>query len=123
MSDALEIGGLRDLQRTFRELEPALAKALRAELKDVGEPVRAAAQVDALRDITNIGPVWSLMRIGTSPSKGIYVAPKSRNKGGSKRPNLAGLLEKAMDDAVEEKAPEVFARMELTVNRLIERYD
>lgn len=133
MSDALEIGGLRDLLSTFRELEPALARAWRAGLKEVGEPVRAAAAAKAEENIShigaswargsvgNVGAPWAQMRIGASVDT-VYVAPKSRNSGGSKRKNLAGLLEKQMDDALAEKTPETVALIELMVDRLIDRY-
>lgn len=133
MADALEIGGLTDLLRTFRELPPELARAWRAGLKDVAEPVRVAAESNVETNVSHIGAVWARgsignagapwaqMRIGASVDT-VYVAPRSRNRGGSKRPNLAGLLEKQMDDALEEKTPEVFARVELMVDRLIEEH-
>lgn len=131
--DPLDVGGLRDLVQTFRELVPALATAWRAELKEIAEPVRAAAEANAEDNIPHIGAAWARssfggtgapwaqMRIGVSVDT-VYIAPKARNKGGSKRKNLAGLLEKQMDDALEEKTPEIVARMGLMVDRLIERY-
>jgi hypothetical protein len=128
MADAFEIGGLRDLLTTFRELEPALAKALRAELREVAEPVKGRAEQNVGAKITNIlSPTamvdWWQMRTGTSVD-GVYVAPGRRGTRdpSRKRRNLAGLLETQMDAALEEKTPEIAGRMELMVDRLIERY-
>lgn len=127
---AIEVGGLRDLVRTFRELEPALARAWRAELLAVAEPVKVRAQQLAGLEITNLlSPTaevdWWEMRVGVEARDGVvYVAPKQRGikQGAGKRPNLAGLLLAQMDRALDENVPVIEARVELMVDGLIERY-
>lgn len=128
---AIEVRGLRDLVQTFRELEPALARAWAGELLSVAEPVKERAQQLAGSEISHIlsdtaEVDWWRMRIGVDRSRGIvYVAPNQRGikQGEGKRPNLAGLLEtRAMQPALDQKAPEIYARVELMVDRLIEHY-
>jgi hypothetical protein len=58
------------------------------------------------------------MRIGVT-SKGAYVAPKTRRRGGSPRPNLAtNLMNQAMLPALDDSADEVVARLERMLDRL-----
>jgi hypothetical protein len=95
-----------------------LQKQLRVELARVGEPVRAQAEQLALGNITNIGGVWSRMRLGVTRSY-VYIAPRARSRGGSPRPNLGPLLlNQAMWPAAKQHEPEVVARLEGMLDRL-----
>jgi hypothetical protein len=120
-SSAIHVSGLRELQRDLGRYAKDLKKELSVELKAVAEPVRAAAEQMASANIANIGPTWSRMRVGVTSSL-VYVAPKSKRRGGSPRGNLAGLLsEKAMQPALEENEPVIEAALEAMLDRLGEK--
>jgi len=114
----IRVQGLRELQIAFSETSAEMKKALRAELREVAEPVRVGAESLAMKEISHLGPGWSRMRIGTTLNT-VYVAPKSHRQGGSPRPNLAGLLmDKAMQPALEEAEPEILAGLTLMLDRV-----
>jgi hypothetical protein len=118
----VRVEGLRDLQNAFREVSKDLAKELRTDLKQIAEPVRSRAEQLAGDSISNIGPVWSLMRVGVT-QRTVYVAPKTRRTIGSPRSNLGGLLmRKAMQPALEEKTDQVAAELEKLVDRVTSRF-
>ena len=97
------------------------ANAVRNELKAAAEPVRATAQRLASVQISNIGPVWSGMKLGTT-MRGVYVAPSSRRGGGSPRPTLGRLLlSRAMLPAVDQHPDEIVGRVEDALDRLGDR--
>jgi hypothetical protein len=54
------------------------------------------------------------MRLGAT-MKGVYVAPKTRPHGGSKRPNLAGELMESMEGALDSKRDAVYAEVDALV--------
>jgi hypothetical protein len=125
---AIEVSGLRDLSRTFQELSPALERAWRDELLKTAEPVKKRAEQLAGTEIRNILSEtaevdWWRMRIGVDRAHGIvYVAPNERGikQGAGKRPNLAPLLmNRAMQPALDESAPEIYRRVESMLDRVI----
>jgi hypothetical protein len=107
MPGSVHIRGLRELQRDLRRADRDLRGELRDALKKAGEPVRAAAEENALGEVSNIGAKWSRMRLGVT-TKVVYIAPSSRRTTGPPRGNLAGLLrERAMEPALAAEAGHV----------------
>lgn len=116
-AEAVRIVGLRELSLKFKAFDGAVSKQLSLELKEAAEPVRAAAEHLAVAGITNIGDRWSQMRVGVTQQL-VYVAPKTRRRRGSKRPNLAPLLlTKALEPALEENEPVILARAEAAIQK------
>lgn len=111
------VRGLPELNRAFKSISKDLGKEMRAELVQVGEPVRSAAEVLAVENISHIGDRWSRMRLGVT-SRSVYVAPKARRRRGSSRPNLAPLLAKEMEAALERNTEHVVAGLEHMIDRL-----
>lgn len=111
------VRGLPELQRAFKRISKDLSKEMQAELKDVGEPVRAAAEQLAVENISHIGDRWSRMRLGVT-SRSVYVAPKARRRRGSPRPNLAPLLATQMEAALAANEERVVAGLERMIDRL-----
>jgi len=118
----VEVKGFTELQRDLKRMDDEIVKQLRRDLKELGEPVRVTAQQLAADRIRNIGPNWSRMRTGAT-SKVVYVAPGRRNRGGSPRPNLAGLLlEKAMEPALTVHEEETVKRIDELIGSVTDRY-
>jgi hypothetical protein len=116
-SNGVKITGLRELDRALGKYDTDVRKGLRAELKLAADPVRSRAEALAVSGISNMGGgPWARMRVGVL-TKGSYVAPKSRGRGGSPRPNLAGELYEAMSTALDETRVEVFALVEGMLDR------
>jgi hypothetical protein len=125
MARTVRVEGLRALQRDFKRMSRDLDKDLTAELKDVAEPVRGAAEQLALGRISHMTQGWSIMRVGVSRARGsVYIAPKPRRSaGGTPRPNLARLLlERSMEPAVDQKEASVVTGLERMLDRLADRY-
>ena len=117
-SATVEIEGLRELQRNLAKINRGAAGAVRKGIRNAATPVARHAEGLASGNISNIGPAWSRIRIG-SPSGQVYLAPKQRNRGGSPRPNLAGLLmNEAMIPAVGDKRREFLKAVEKTFDDL-----
>jgi hypothetical protein len=117
-TSAIRVSGLRELQSSLAKVNRDVKKELALELKAVGEPVRAAAEQLATANISHIGPVWERMRLGVT-TKVVYVAPATRRKLGSPRPNLAGLLmDKAMQPALDQNAAGIEAALEVMLDRI-----
>ena len=89
---AVVVRGYSGLMRAFAQAERDVKLGLRHGLRDVAQPIAGTAEELARSRITNIGDQWPRMRVGVT-QKVVYVAPRQRNKGGSKRRNLAGLLD------------------------------
>jgi hypothetical protein len=118
VAGAVEIRGLRELDRAFTQISRDVKRGIRKELRDAGAPVRSRAEQLAVAEIRNIGGRWSGMRIGVT-SRTVYVAPRPRRSGGSPRPNLAGLLlNRAMQPALDEQRDEVIRRLESWIDRV-----
>jgi hypothetical protein len=117
---AISVKGLRELNSAFGKISADLRYELRGVLAEAGEPVRTRAESLAQSEIRNIGDHWSRMRLGVTTSL-VYVAPMSRRRRGAKsaRPNLAPLLmDRAMQPALEQAAPEVYGLIDVMLGRL-----
>lgn len=118
-AQTVRIRGLRELNRAFRVADRSLRLRWRAEQRAIGEPIAQLAQSLAVEKIRRmpLSADWAAMRVGVT-TKVVYVAPRSRNRGGRKRPNLATLLmERAMLPALERRADDT----ERAVGRLLDR--
>lgn len=97
-----EVEGLREFQRNLNKIDKGTARAINKGIRKAAKPVAKRVETLALEKISRIGPEWNRMRLGGGMQ--IYIAPKMRNRGGSPRPNLSGLLmNEAMIPAVGEK--------------------
>lgn len=119
---AVRVEGFRDLQRAFKLADASARKALRAVLKEIGEPIARDAETLATARISRIGKPWSQMRVGLTTTL-VYVAPKQRGRlskqnPARRRPNLFDLLMgRAMEPALDQNIPGV----EAAVGRALDR--
>lgn len=126
MAGAIEVVGLKELERGLHAINRDVDRELRDGLRVIAQPVASLAGQLAGREVRNLlSPTaaidWWKMRVGFS-SGVVYVAPATRNTGGSKRPNLAGLLAKPMQEAVDTSEPAIVAGVERIIDRLVEKY-
>lgn len=122
MSSGIKVAGIREVNFAFKEVGGKIPAEMRATLRAVAEPVRSRAEQLGESNITNIGSVWERMRVGVTASS-VYVAPKTRRKGGSPRPNLAPLLlNEAMEPALEQSTVAVVRGFDLMLGRLNSRF-
>lgn len=126
-SRTVRVEGLRELSRAFALADKAERKMFRDTLKDIAEPVRATAEINAVLGISRIGVPWSRMRVGVTRTS-VYVAPRqrgARGRGGRHRPNLADLLmDRAMSPALDAHQSEIVGETDEmlgAVSRLWER--
>jgi hypothetical protein len=111
----IHVRGAKELERAFRQLRKDVLRELRPALREIGEVVRVDAQQRAGSEISQIGSTWQRMRLGVT-AKGVYITPASRRRGGSPRPNLAGLLmSKSMQPAVDAHQSEVLEKLDALV--------
>lgn len=112
----IHVKGQKELERAFKQLRKEVLQDLRPTLLRLAEPVRATAETLAVQEIENIGDQWGRMRIGATV-KGVYVAPRSKNRGGSRRPNLSGLLmSRAMQPALDQHQDRIRAEFDTVIN-------
>lgn len=125
MAATVEVRGLNELNRTFRQLPADLRREARKDLRSVGEPVKQRAEELAISEISHIGPKWSRMRLAYSAREAaLYMAPRQRGGRGRSRPNLAGLLmDKAMEPALEQNTERVMVLMEAMLGRVARRFE
>jgi len=115
---AVDVQDYRALMRAFARADKTIQKEVKSELKGAAEPVRSDAERIAVESISHIGLPWSRMRVGIT-RRSVYVAPRRRNKGGSKRKNLAGLLMgEAMIPALERNEGETVARVNKAIDEM-----
>ncbi len=122
---SVKVHGLRELNRTFKAMGKDVQKETRNQLREVGEPVRQAAEQLAVAEFGNIDKgdnAWSAMRLGVT-QKLVYVAPKQRTRGiGTPRPTFGtALLQRAMLSAVDRNEELVIAALEHMLDRLADR--
>ena len=116
MGPTVHVKGAAELEKAFRDLRRDVLAELRPALLAAAEPVRRTAEEMAAGQVSNMTEPWSRMRVGATARHGVYVAPKSRRRGGSPRPNFGGLLlSRALLPAVEEKQGEVVNALEAAV--------
>lgn len=113
MADTIRVQGLRELNRAFARADRTVRNDKNKKLREAAEPVRRGAEVLAEGRITNIGEVWPRMRVGVTQSS-VYVAPRTRNRGGPKRPRFGTRL---VEDAM---IPSLNSNREQAVRRLDE---
>lgn len=112
----IKVEGLRGLQRASKAAGKETAREVTRALKESAEPVQATAQRLALA--SGAGTRWSKMRIGATTTK-VYVAPASRRRGGSPRPNFAGrLMSKSLLPALAAEEEETVRRFERALDRI-----
>lgn len=112
MVTGVKVSGLSELQRDLKRADPDLAIDLRNGLKELAAPVRDLAASKAAAKISHLGTRWARMRVG-AVQRGVYVAPASRRRGGSPRPNLGTLLmQRAMEPALEERQDQIVQGVE-----------
>lgn len=114
MVSAVRVRGYRELNQAFAAAGKAEVKELRDALREAAEPVRADSEKLARENISRIGESWSQMRVGVT-TRVVYVAPKQRARSGNpalKRPNVAVMLMgRAMGPAVDRNTGEIEARV------------
>lgn len=114
----VRIHGLRELQRALAKINREVAGDVREELRKAAEPVRADAEHRAFSTIRNIGAIWGRMRTGITLAS-VYVAPATRRRGGSARPNFGTLLmEQAMLPALEDNQESILGDVTDAFDRL-----
>lgn len=106
------VKGRAELESALLQLRRDTLVGIRTALLEAAAPIKQAAHDKAIEDIENIGEPWSEFRIGATV-KWMYVAPKRRRHGGTPRPNLAPLLWRAMQDAVDANQDVVYERISL----------
>lgn len=112
MFGGIQVQGYRELMRSFALISNGLRRDLRSQLAEAASPAKDRAESLADTNIRNIGGRWSRMRIGVTTTA-VYLAPATRRRGGSPRPNLGPLLMKdSMLPAVEETLPAVRVRLD-----------
>lgn len=121
-ASAIKIDGLAQFQKTLKSCERDVRLGVKASLRAAAEPVRVEAERLAPQEIKNVGPDWSQMRVGLTTSV-LYVAPKQRTSSqqGRKRRNMAGLLGRVLDDALESKSSEAEGLIEKALDDILER--
>ena len=108
--------GQKELERAFAQMRREVLVGIRPALLEIGKVVAEDAHSRAQSEIRNVGDgPWSTFRIGAT-IKGVYVAPKRRNRGGSPRPNMGGLLLKVMEEAADAHRDEAWAKLNLLVD-------
>lgn len=125
MADAVRVKGLRELQRALKQADKETRLGVRAELRNVAEPVRQEAAQLAGSQIRRNTPAWAAMRTGVT-QKSVYVAPKQRGTKNprSKRKNLAGLLAaRALEPALDRHESETVHRFERMLDNVADRFN
>lgn len=118
----IRVEGYRELSRAFKKLDSDLKRELPLGLREAAEPVKDLATRLADTQISNIGTVWDRMRIGVT-TNAVYIAPASRRRGGSPRPNLSPLLlNQSMLPAVERSEGEVVRRLDVLLEHLFREF-
>jgi hypothetical protein len=122
------VKGLRELQAALAKADRDTRLGLRADLRNVAQPVQQDAQQLALSTITGMprSPRWAGMRIGVTRSL-VYVAPRQKGTRGrvpGGRPNLANLLmSKAMEPALERNRASIERSMDAVLDRMADRFN
>jgi hypothetical protein len=122
---AVHVKGLTELQRAFKHADRNVRLGFRSALRAAAEPVRVRAETLAVQNISNLhaGDPWARMRVGIT-TKVVYVAPKPRGTtfGPQKRRAFGPmLLEEALEPALEQTRPALYAGLEQAIDRLIEK--
>ncbi len=122
----IQVTGLRELSRAFKQASPQARKELRRTLAEVAEPIKHRAEQLAATEISNVheGDKWDVARIGVTQRE-VYVVPKQRGvrrQGPRKRPKFGELLmERAYQPALEENTNEIVRSFDEMLERVAGR--
>lgn len=125
---SVAVDGLAQLNRLFALADRESKAAVRAELREVGEPVARTAELNAILRIrrTPHSPEWTRMRTGVTRNL-VYVVPKKRGvKAGdpAARPKFSRLMmDRAMKPALDRHAPDTERRMNHALDRIADRFN
>ena len=120
----LKVRGLKETARAFDHISDDLSGELTDGLKKAAEPVRTAAQDNAVRRIRNVTRVsgWAEQKIGVSKRSAlVYMVPVKRRtrSAARRRPNFAELmLKRAMEPALDANEHRVREEVDDVLNRL-----
>ncbi len=125
METVVRVKGLTGLQHALKRVGADTSVKFTALLLAAAEPVRRRAETLSAENITKLqtGDRWDQMRSGVFASKFVYIAPRARGSrsGPRKRPTFGPMLLHEMEEALVETAPEVYALVEVALDRLLER--
>lgn len=121
-SVTIKVEGQRELMRALARTPALVKREMRGELKQVAEPVRAAAATLAEARIRNIDANWARMKVGVT-QRYVYVAPAARKTGaGTPRKNLAKLwMRRALLPAARSRREQTRQRFEQWIQGLVRR--
>ena len=126
MAGAIHVRGFTELERAFKHVDTDLRLGLKGLLLAAAEPTRQRAEQLATSNIRNLhaGDRWGRMRTGVT-TRVVYIAPKTRGTKGfgpQKRPSFGPLLmDEAMEPALDQTRPQVYALVETALDRLLEK--
>lgn len=119
----IQVEGLATLDRALKELEPEIQAELKVALRAAAQPVRSRTERLTFYDISGMRRAkrsrWWDMRLGGGAY--VYLAPASRNRGGSPRPNLSDLLLEEMRKGVEREEPNIVEDVEHAIDHAIKK--
>lgn len=123
MAGMIHVEGLRALDRALAELDTVVQAELRTALTAASQPVKVRASSLAHTEISGMArartSAWWEMRLGQTAYQ-VYLAPASRNRGGSPRPNLAELLmRKSMRPGLEQAGPAIVADIDQALDKAV----
>lgn len=124
----IAVEGMAGLQRALAGAERDVRLGVRAELRQVAEPVRSDAAALALTEIPRMArsPRWAGMRVGVTRNL-VYVAPRQKGthgRGPRRRPNLADLLmARAMEPALARHEHRIERDLEEMLDRVADRFN
>src|SRR5262245_12706581 len=122
------VEGMGDLLRALKYAERDTRLGVRAELRQVAEPVRADEEATAAVFLRNMprSPQWARMRIGVT-QKEIYVVPRqkgARGRGPRQRPSWGRRFDPRVKAPVTARHEPRFEReMEQAMNRIADRFN
>lgn len=122
------VRGMRELQAAFAKTDRDTRLGVRHLFRDLAEPVRRDAEVNALMQIPRIGNRWYRMRTGVTRNV-VYVAPRQRGVKGRpddprRRPKFADLLMgRAMEPALEAHETEIEGATEHLLDRICDDFN
>ena len=120
MPGTIKVEGVERVVAGLKAVDKATKREVRAGIKEAALPVQQRSEELAVSNIRNIGDRWSRMRIGSRGASLAYVAPRARRRGGSPRPNLAPLLKRQMNTALDDSREEVTAKIDAAVATALE---
>jgi hypothetical protein len=110
----IRVKGQKELEAAFMEVRREVLRELRPALREIGELVRAEAQ-----SLFSVRPGWARSAAGYKVrvrQRGVAVEQSLKRTTGL-HPNYGSLqMTRALEPALDDKTPEVMARIELLVD-------